>query len=461
MINKSLRNTLRSIVNQVIPFPYNFGLNFVKKYKFLQQSQYWSKDQLKQYQWEKLKNILHHAYQNVPYYQKQWKTLGLHPNDIQCFDHMKQLPILTKADVVKFNKELQVRNVKKYKPIINYTGGSTGTALSLLLSKSMNQWEQAFVWRYFNLGGFFPTDKVLYTRGKILSNLNNQAAPYEINLARTECYISAFHLTEETLKYYFEIICKFRPVIWRTYPSCIQIMTAYAKQNNIKLPSLKAIFTSSETLTQTQREMAEEYWGCKVFDWYGQAERIAGIFSCEQGKYHVNDEYGYSEYLSLKDDQYELIATPFYNLAMPLIRYQTNDIVIKSDNVKLSCDCGRTLPLIERIEGRKDDFIRSEERGNVIRSEERGNVGTAGLALAFKYIEGVIYSQIIQHTLDKICVKLMVNDTFNEEAHQRLEKELRLRLGKKININYEFVDSIERTKAGKLRFVISHLKDIK
>ncbi len=55
----------------------------------------------------------------------------------------------------------------------------------------------------------------------------------------------------------------------------------------------------------------------------------------------------------------------------------------------------------------------------------------------------------------------MVNDSFSSESHQRLEKELRLRLGEKIKINYEFVDSIERTKAGKLRFVVSHLKGFK
>lgn len=449
MLIQSLRQTCRLMINQLIPFPYCFGFSFAKKYNFLQQAEYWSKDQLKAYQWEQLNQILHHAYTNVPYYYKQWKKLGIHPNDIQSFDDMKQLPILTKADVVQYNQELQAKHVNQYKPTINHSSGSTGTALSLLLSKTMNEWEKAFVWRYFTMGEYFPTDKVLYTRGKILSESSSHSAPYEINITRKECYISAFHLSETTLNHYFDVICKFSPSVWRTYPSCIPIMTEYAKQNNIKLPSLKAIFTSSETLTQTQRKIVEEYWGCRVYDWYGQAERTAGIFSCEQGKYHVNDEYGYSEYLPIDGDQFELIATPFYNLAMPLIRYQTNDIIIKSDNVKLSCDCGRTLPLIERIEGRRDDYIRSDERGKI---------GTAGLSLAFKSIQGVIYSQIIQHVLDEVIVKLVVNDTFNEEARQRLEKELRLRLGEKIAINFEFVDSIERTKAGKLRFVVSHLK---
>ena len=50
-----------------------------------------------------------------------------------------------------------------------------------------------------------------------------------------------------------------------------------------------------------------------------------------------------------------MIVTPFYNLAMPLIRYELGDHGMLSAE---PCGCGRTLPVLERVLGRTRNVFR-------------------------------------------------------------------------------------------------------
>mgnify|MGYP000113622014 CR=1 FL=1 len=48
------------------------------------------------------------------------------------------------------------------------------------------------------------------------------------------------------------------------------------------------------------------------------------------------------------------VVTPFYNLAMPLIRYDIGDYA----EAGAPCACGRTLPVLARIMGRSRNMLR-------------------------------------------------------------------------------------------------------
>jgi phenylacetate-CoA ligase len=53
-----------------IPLPIRYGTVFRDTYVFLQKSQWWSKEQLEEYQLQQLSKLLQHAYENVPYYRR-------------------------------------------------------------------------------------------------------------------------------------------------------------------------------------------------------------------------------------------------------------------------------------------------------------------------------------------------------------------------------------------------------
>ena len=432
-------------VHSKIPFPYIYGLKFAKYYKWLMKTQWLPPEELEELQNKRLQIIIKHAYENVPYYRRIFDERGLKPEDIQTKEDLKLLPVLTKDDVRKHFNELIARDFEKHKPVLGHTSGSTGTAMDFYLTEFVeNVIERAFIWRHWNWANFNYGDKVVTIRGQILTNDLNAVAPYEIQ--ENNLLLSSFHLSEQSMRKYSELIINFKPKIIRAYPSAIFLMTKYFKSRKSNPPKVTSIITSSETLLPEHRTEIENFWGCKIYDWYGLGERVVAIGECEDGRFHINLEYGIVEFKDVSgSNQKEIIATSFWNFAMPLIRYSTRDLITPSTNSK--CSCGRSLPTVNSIDGRIEDFVITKDKRIVGR-----------LDAAFKYSFGIKYSQINQDKIGHIIVKIVKNENYTDKDQEKLDIELRKRLGRDIDIEYEFVDDIPRTKAGKLRFVISNVK---
>ena len=132
---------------------------------------------------------------------------------------------------------------------------------------------------------------------------------------------------------------------------------------------------------------------------------------------------------------------------MPLIRYKIGDLA-KYSNAK--CSCGRNLPVITSIEGRLDDLLMTPDGRYVT---------PAGMTLAFEYIKEIKQSQIVQENKEEIIVKIVKTEKYTEKDTEFLLSELRKRLGNEIGIRIDFVDEMQRTKSGKIPFVLSKLID--
>ena len=116
-----------------IPSPIRYGKVFRDTYAFLQQSQWWSKEQLEEYQLAQLSKLLQHAYENVLYYHRIFDERGLKPKDIQNFTDLQMLPYLTKEDVRTNFNDLIARNIPKEQMDYGTTGGSTAIPLGLYI----------------------------------------------------------------------------------------------------------------------------------------------------------------------------------------------------------------------------------------------------------------------------------------------------------------------------------------
>ena len=96
-----------------IPLPIRHGKVFRDTYKFLQESQWWSREKLEEYQMQQLAKLLTHSYENVPYYRRMFEERGLRPENIQDFDDLRKLPYLTK-DIIRENlSDLLAQNYSK------------------------------------------------------------------------------------------------------------------------------------------------------------------------------------------------------------------------------------------------------------------------------------------------------------------------------------------------------------
>jgi phenylacetate-CoA ligase len=128
---------------------------------------------------------------------------------------------------------------------------------------------------------------------------------------------------------------------------------------------------------------------------------------------------------------------------MPLIRYRVGDRAVAREG---NCACGCGFPLIERVEGRIEDYLRTPD-GRLI-----GRVDHL-----FKDVQHVREAQIVQKRLDTIVARVVRADGYNAQDERTILTEARQRLGPSVQITFEYPDAIERTSSGKFRFIVSQL----
>jgi phenylacetate-CoA ligase len=209
--------------------------------------------------------------------------------------------------------------------------------------------------------------------------------------------------------------------------------------------SLRGIVTSSESLSDDARKTIESAFGCRVFDWYGQGERVAAIGTCEQGRYHLLTDYSYVELLPAEDGWFEVIGTGFNNWAMPLIRYRCGDFV-RPAAADERCACGRSFPLIDHVLGRVDDSIKLPDGRAIGRLDH-----------IFKGLTGIVEAQIRQDERDAVTILVVPGATFNDSIRDHLVANARERLGPDIGLDVRLVDAVPRTARGKLKGVVCNV----
>ena len=209
---------------------------------------------------------------------------------------------------------------------------------------------------------------------------------------------------------------------------------------------LNSIITSSEYLSPESRTLVEDRFRCKVFDWYGQFERVAAIANCEHGRYHVLTDYSHVELLNSGNGRYEIVGTNFNNELYPLVRYKTGDHVLLSDET--TCPCGRVYPLVKGIEGRVVDYVYASSGQQVFALDQ-----------CVKGVAGIVGSQYVQDKLGQIEVRIVAGTDFNEAALSKLTDNVKKRLGEDMSVSVVEVKMLERTQNGKVRQAICNIKE--
>lgn len=427
-----------------------FGKGFEQFLKHIETTQWWSQDTLIDYQSQELRRLVGFAYTHCPYYRKKFDQLQLRPTDIKCVEDLRKLPILTKEDVRYNLAHIKPAGARNLKLDLKHTGGTTGTALTLYWDRAATMKEYAFVARHRRWAGVNPFDRQATFGGRVVVPIKRSRPPFwRVNIAEDQTFFSLYHMSEKNFIHYVRKLKPLGPTFIQGYPSAVSAIANLANDAGFSLAGPRAVFTSSETLMEIQRKAIEKAFGCRVYDWYGSAELAGSIGQCEKGNYHVNSEYGIIETDSsmMNDDSHyrEIICTSFVNLGTPLIRYRIGDIV-KTSNKK--CSCGRGLPVVDEVLGRKDDVIITP-RGVVL--------GSAALSLFFKETMGIREAQVIQEAANRL--KVLVVPRMDAEAHdiEKLKDEFEKRVGSEMHVQFELVQSIEREQNGKFRTVISKL----
>lgn len=421
------------------------GAQFESRRREIGTAQFLSVSDLSLWRERLLEQVLAHAVMHVPFYRDQGlKRFCIGKKPIEA---LSAFPVIDKGIVREQGAQFLAEDAKR--PVFKGgTSGTTGTPLVLYQDLAAVTRENAFIWRQLEWAGLKPGERRAWIRGDLVVPVVDDSPPFwRMNHAENMMMFSSYHLSYSNAGAYTAALERFDPVVIQAYPSSIVFLARWldAKGLAYKGAALKGIVTSSETLYTEQKMLIEKCFGCRVFDWYGQFERVAAIGTCEHGQQHIVSDYSFVEMLPTEGGLYELVGTGFNNFAMPLIRYRTGDY-IKIETADSQCECKRHFPRVASIHGRDDDVIKLPDGRHVGRLDH-----------IFKGVVGILESQIRQDQIDRIDIFVVPADGYSTTVETRLRSNASERLGSSVQINVQVVSAIPRTRNGKLRGVICNV----
>lgn len=394
----------------------------------------------------RLREIVTHAAQYVPYYQRLLRRLGVDPGQVTIDNFSALIPVLEKAEVVA--DPASFVSTRLPPDIVRlFTSGTSGSPMPIVCAREARAANYAFFQNMLVQHGCSVRDKSATFAGRILFSPRESQVFWRKDYFSNTLLMSSYHLTDKTIPAFIAALESWQPDYIDSYPSAIGEVARYICQHQLRPRlSLKFVLTSSETLTEAQRDFIERAFGCHVLDHYGCTEMAVSAYTRLDGRYFIEPLYSLVEFEpAATPGTASLLCTGLLNMAMPLLRYRIGDTV--SDP---RADASQPFfnQTFERVVGREDDLIVTPD-GRLI----------GRLDPAFKGLTGIKQAQIIQTELSRIQVLVVPVDTADRPGITSLLTEnLLSRTSREMQIEIKFVDSIPLTLSGKFKSVISRVK---
>ena len=419
--------------------------------RWLKKTQWLDASELEELQLQLLQKLVRHCYRTVPYYRDFMNLSGVKVDDIRTLDDIKRFPILTKKDVLDAGDSIVCASYPKWLLRNANTSGTTGTPLMIRRSLFSIENEHAFVRRQWEWAGLQFKDVVAYLKGMVVAKPGSKRKVlYGYDPFLKELHLSTYHLSKETAKEYIKAMKRYNVKALYGYPSSVYPVAKTCLDCGIDF-RLHSVLLTAENLHESHRETIARAFRCKVYDFYGTAERVCYIFTCDHANYHVVPEYGLTEYLPVEgaeDGRDRIIGTGFWNKAMPLIRYDTGDMVIRSSK---TCPCGRAFPVIETIIGRECDVI----------TTPTGKVLGPSIMTALVYVvcgaSNFVESQIIQDSPEHVVIEYVPTRDCSARYLSELEAKLTEYFPDDLSFDLKEVTAVQRTQGGKVKAVVSQI----
>jgi phenylacetate-CoA ligase len=417
----------------------------------LEKSQWLSLDELRQIQLGKLKRLVHYAYEHVPFYRNSLKKKGIVPSDIRSFKDFEAVPFVVRDDFFSSQEDLRSKSFRG-RTFKDNTGGSTGQVMEFIVDYSTSYWSYANEKRFRGWYGVRPGDKKAWVWGA-LKNFPNWTLRDRLikGYIKRNRFLNAHALSEENMRTFALEMQAWKPDMFRVYPSAMAIWGNFLKASKLDGIRPKLIETSGEKLTPTQRAMLEPIFKSPIAEHYSSWEIYDIAYQCPEKGLHVSED----RYLEVVDPQGkpvqpgevgEIVITSLIQYAMPFIRYKNGDMGILENS---ACKCGRGLPLLKEVIGRKDDLL--------VRPDGQPVHG-AVMDYACRSFPEIKQFQLYQPDLYNLIVRLVCYQPASKEWVAKFTGELQPFFGPEMKIQVEILDKIPLTPSGKLRFILSQVK---
>lgn len=439
---------------------YESGLRRRKTLAYLREyerDQWRSADELDALQWRKLQRLIAHCWDHVPFYREWWGQAGVAgAADIRDRDDYARLPLLTKP-VIREHFEAMIAPAHRGALYFKSTGGSTGEPLRFGYTRESYERRVAVMHRGYGWAGARLGQRTAYLWGAPV------AAPAGFQLFKDRLYhaafnrrmLNAFDMSEQRMAEYADAIDRFKPETIISYVGPLVELAQWIERNGRSIHRPQRVLGAAEALHAHQRELLQRVFGAPAYDTYGCREVMLIAAECEaHDGLHINTDHLHVEFhrdaAALQagqqaDGPAELVITDLHNDGMPLMRYLNGDLGTPGGR---SCTCGRHLPKLAKVDGRKLDALRTAD-GRVLPGEYFVHT-----LMSFTSIR---HYQVVQRNLDTILMRLVVNPDFDAAAETKVRDEIRKLVGDSVAVEFEYRDEIALTASGKRRVTICEL----
>lgn len=412
-------------------------------YKHLKEVEkvYYGKKGAKELQEKLLLNILHYAVKHTGYYNTY------NPNALESF------PVINKSEILANMESMFSNEFKNKKNILDTksTSGSVGSPFKMYLNKDKVLRNIADLLFFYKIGNYNIGDRFYYMR--IWTEMNKKSK-MELIKENFRMYDTA-NLDKDGAANFVNVLTSDRKnKVIIGFPSSFSALMEYLDQDVDW--KIKTIFTQAEKLPANVKKKMEKIFKCPVLARYSNQENgIIGQQPFTGGDYfELNEGSYFIEFLKLNSDEpaeemeeARIVITDFFNRAIPMIRYDTEDIGIYSYIFDRQ---GNRRRVLNTIIGRRADYLYSNEKKRLS--------PYAIITMMWKYTE-IKQCQLVQEDFDEVVLKVVYRDGQRDlQAERQLRKEIIKIFGEQTNLEIQILDDIPRETSGKRKYIVSKIR---
>jgi len=405
-----------------------------------------SLEEIRAHQLGRLRAVATHAVQQTDFYEDIFKRLGIRP-ETMTWEEFAELPVLTKKDIREHREAMTSRNMPRDRLRESATGGTTSSPVGFLTDWEAVHHRNSATIAFNKWLGFLPGMQAAYLWGARQDFEEETGLKQRLlnrMLYRREMlFVEGFD--DEAMQGYYERLSRVSPVLLQAYSTPLFLFSGFLLDHGLRL-SIPAVSSTAEPLLPRQREVVEEAFGVRVYDWYGarEAGRIATECSEHNGR-HINAYGLHVETVDcgLEGGLGEILISDLWNIGTPMLRYAIKDVGRLEE---IPCTCGCALPRLVEVVGRTaDTFI--NRAGRMMPSVVLTN-------RILKDDRLIREMQVIQEDFDRFRIRVAPGEDFNneEEARRTLSVWLDHFMEQQNEIVLELVNSIPREASGKTVF---------
>ena len=445
----SSRDSLKAVVS-LLPLEWSLGPSYWRNRLLIKRAKKWDRDQLDEWKFIKLRNLLYTAYNFTSGYKDLYVAHGIHPSDFRCLSDLNYFPIVTRQILSANIDAFTLAN--KADAYMQKTSGTSGTPF-MFWQQRRNFTESSFIHDTWKKFGHSPNKLAVVLKGGFGSHNQESIrfSSYERSL-----FLSTPLLSKDTIKAYVNEI-KLRKInILRALPSSLNVfcdlLGTISKET---WPQFKMVSLSSEMLTVPHLEKFRFYFpDAEIFSWYGHSEHAVFASQCTKSRvYHPNELYGFTEVLkedlSAQENNMDglIVGTSYWASPTLFIRYMTDDVATVGPS---HCAyCGQRGQTLNQIKGRSSDYFIGKDGVKI---------SATVMNLQDDTYDGVLEFQFYQETPGE--VKFSFVESFDSKSVDlvKLESNIKSKLGPSFTLKIVKVLNIERPASGKLKIIHQCLK---